>query len=88
MYVSGWCNREERKKTASDCLAELCEEAVTSSYWKRDRKKGYVECSEISEVLALVWCQVAVVIQSGEVYCPASGTLLLLRLVVTRECFI
>lgn len=28
MYVSGWCNREERRKTALDCLAELYEEAV------------------------------------------------------------
>lgn len=54
MYIIGWCNREKRK-TASDCLAELCEEAVTSSYWKRDCRKGCVECSEISEVLALVW---------------------------------
>lgn len=45
--------------------------------WKRDHRKG---CSEISEVPAVVWGQAALVIQSREVDCTSSGTLLPLGL--------
>lgn len=39
MYVTGWCNREERRKTASDRLAELCEEVVASFTGKETAEK-------------------------------------------------